>query len=138
MKLIATFVGIFKHVERGSGGRHDDGGRGDIFGFVSGGIYCRGEIAGNSETVVWEYSSESAARFADKDDFFDLGGREGLAELGKVFVVSLVASADDEDEIVVRKGFNCDSSGSRISGEIVVVIFDTINLADKLEAMREP
>lgn len=50
--------------------------------------------------------------------------------------MGLVASADDEDEIVFWKSINGHPSGSGVSGEIVVVIFDTVNFADEFETMR--
>ena len=49
-------------------------------------------------------------RFADKDDFCDLGGLEYFVDFGEIGVVGFVAATDDDHDIVIWKSINCYAS----------------------------
>ena len=72
------------------------------------------------------------ARFAEEDDVLDVGRLEDFENLGEVLIVGFIATAEDKNEIVVRKSINGDASRRGIGREIVVVEFDVAKLAEKL------
>lgn len=58
-------------------------------------------------------------------------------DFGEVFVVGFVTTTDDDYEIVVREGIDGYTSRGRVGGEVVVVVFDAVKLAEEFEAMWE-
>ena len=56
-------------------------------------------------------------------------------DFGEVFVVGFIATTDDDYEIVAWEGIDGYACRSWISGEVVVVVFDSVNFAEKFEAM---
>ena len=52
-------------------------------------------------------------------------------------VVGFVAAAGDEDEGLFGEGSEGDLGGGEVSGEIVVVVFDAVEIAEILEAVRQ-
>ncbi len=56
----------------------------------------------------------------------NLGRLENFVDFGEVFIVGLVAAANNNDEITMREGINGHTGGARVGGEIVVVVFDAV------------
>ena len=68
---------------------------------------------------------------------FDVGGLKDIVDFGEILVVGFVATANNDDNIVIREGVNSDAGGTGIGGEIIVVIFDAAKFADEFEAVRK-
>ena len=66
------------------------------------------------------------AGFANEDDFFDLWGLENFVDFGQVFVIGFVAAAENEDNVLIWKGFDGNTSRRWVSGKIVIVVFYAI------------
>ncbi len=71
------------------------------------------------------------AGFADQNDVFDLRSAENFVDFGEVGIIGFVATANDDREVVIREGIYGDTGRGGAGGEIVVVIFDIVELADK-------
>ena len=142
MELRAAVVDVFEHIKAGGSGRHkDDGsdGRGNegfsvLAGEADGGL----EVGGEGVEFGGEERSEGTTGFADQDEVAEVGrGGEQTGEVGEVLVVGFVATAGDEDEGLFREGGEGDLGGGEVGGEIVVVVFDAVEIAEILEAVRQ-
>lgn len=58
-------------------------------------------------------------------------------DFGEVFVVGFVTTTDDDYEIVVWEGIDGYTGRGWVGGEVVVVVFDAVKLAEEFEAMWE-
>ena len=77
-------------------------------------------------------------RLADENGALDAGNGENVEDFGEVFVHGFVATTGDDDEIASRECFDGDAGGGGVGGEVVIVISDTVELADELKSMRKP
>ena len=69
------------------------------------------------------------ARFADKDDFGNVGRFDNFVEFGEILIIGLVAAAEDEDDLAIGEGIDGDASGGWVGREVVVVVFDVIKFS---------
>lgn len=89
------------------------------------------------EAGVFVAVSEFVTGFAEEDNIFDLRSSEGFVELGEVFVVGFVATADDDSDFVIWEGIDGDAGRGWVGSEVVVVDFDAIIFTEEFEAVGE-
>ena len=80
---------------------------------------------------------EGVTRFADENNAADLWGREDFVDFGEVLVGGFVATTDDDDKIVIRKGIDGDACRGWVGRKIIVVKTDAIDFAEKFETVRQ-
>ena len=94
------------------------------------------EVGGEGVELGREERSEGAAGFADQDEVAEVGrGSEQTGEVGEVLVVGFVATAGDEDKGLFGEGGESDLGGGEVGGEIIVVVFDAVEVAEILDAV---
>ena len=78
------------------------------------------------------------ARFAHKDDFFDLGRLQDIVKFGQICIVGFVATANNDNEVAIWKSINSDTGGAGVSREVVIVVFDMMEFTEEFETVGKP
>lgn len=75
------------------------------------------------------------AGFTEENDFLDIFSLQNIVDLGEVFVAGLIATTDNDDDIIARERVDGHTGGAGVGRKIIIVVSDAAKLTDEFEAM---